>query len=552
MPNHRFRRGKQIIMTTKQIGNYQIQRELGRGGMATVFLALDPRFDREVAVKVLPRQFLHDSTFRARFEREAQTIAKLEHPAIVPVYDFGEENDQPFLVMRYMPGGSLADRLTDQPLTLKEAQPIVERIASALQAAHDKGVVHRDLKPGNILFDQFNNPYLSDFGIAKLAAHTQTFTQGIVGTPAYMSPEQWRAKDELDGRTDQYALAIILYKMLSGGLPFKANETSGYMVAHLNEPIPDISIQLPHLPANVSQLLNKGLAKNRDERFETIDRFGAAYKAIAEGQRIPSSFFQTVSPTPETEVVSGTEVVPPVTTRPSQRQTTHPRPQSIQTTGRPQPIAPPQTTRRVLPRWVIPTIIGLVLVAILGIGSATGLLGGILGGSRGDSNGDQPINVDGSGPSADEATVEGGLVGSDPTITVTPTPVTLTVTPDEESDAEATVFATDTPLPTFTPEPTNTNTPTNTPPPLPTNTLIPTATSTALPPTATHTPIPPTSTHTPAPPPSITPTPLVFIPVPITLVPVTLIPLPTATPFQIAPVTLVPIVTLAPIIIPNP
>ncbi|MDJ0757296.1 MAG: protein kinase [Ardenticatenaceae bacterium] len=541
-------------MTTKKIGNYQIKQELGRGGMATVFLALDPRFDREVAVKVLPRQFLHDSTFRARFEREAQTIAKLEHPAIVPVYDFGEENDQPYLVMRYMPGGSLADRLTNQPMTLKAAQPVVERIASALQAAHDKGIVHRDLKPGNILFDQFNNPYLSDFGIAKLAAHTQTFTQGIVGTPAYMSPEQWRAKDELDGRTDQYALAIILYKMLSGDLPYKANETSGYMVAHLNEPIPDILIQLPQLPENVSRLLYKGLAKERDERFETIDRFAAAFKAIAEGQRIPSSFFETKAapPAPETEVVSGTEVVPPVTTRPSPRQTTRPRPQPVQTTVRPQPIAPSKSSGRTLPRWVIPTIIGLVLVAILGVGSVTGLLGGILGGSRGDSNGDQPINVDVSDPSGDEPTVDSGLVGSDPTITMTPTPETLTATPDEESDAEATVFATDTPLPTFTPEPTHTSSPTNIPPP--TNTLIPSATSTAVPPTATHTPIPPTSTHTPVPTPSISPTPLVFIPVPVTLIPVTLIPLPTPTPtpFQLAPVTLVPIVTLDPIIIPNP
>ncbi|MBI5715884.1 MAG: serine/threonine protein kinase, partial [Chloroflexi bacterium] len=156
-------------MATPMIGRYEVKSELGRGGMATVYHAYDPRFKRDVAIKVLPREFLHDPSFRARFEREAQTIAALEHAAIVPVYDFGEQSGVPYFVMRLMPGGSLADHLKQKgSLTLPEVSRIFNRLAPALDHAHAKGVIHRDLKPGNILFDQNNDSYLSDFGIAKL------------------------------------------------------------------------------------------------------------------------------------------------------------------------------------------------------------------------------------------------------------------------------------------------------------------------------------------------------------------------------------------------
>src|SRR5215510_10901853 len=144
-------------MVPEKIGRYQIKSELGRGGMATVYRGYDPRFKREVAIKVLPREFLHDPTFRTRFEREAETIAALEHPAIVPVYDFGEDDGQLFLVMRYMGGGSLSDRLEKGPLPLPRTVDILERLAPALDKAHALGVVHRDLKSANILFDEDDN-----------------------------------------------------------------------------------------------------------------------------------------------------------------------------------------------------------------------------------------------------------------------------------------------------------------------------------------------------------------------------------------------------------
>ena len=159
-------------MAPQRIGRYEIKAELGKGGMATVYRAHDPRFERDVALKVLPREFLHDSTFRARFEREAKTIAALEHAAIVAVHDFGEDDGQPYLVMRHMAGGSLVEQLQQGPLSLAKASAIMMRIGAALDEAHKHGIIHRDLKPGNILFDQYGAAYLADFGIVKLVEAT--------------------------------------------------------------------------------------------------------------------------------------------------------------------------------------------------------------------------------------------------------------------------------------------------------------------------------------------------------------------------------------------
>ncbi|HNB51480.1 MAG TPA: serine/threonine-protein kinase [Anaerolineales bacterium] len=226
------------------IGRYQVRKELGRGGMATVFDAYDPRFERSVAIKVLPREFLHDPQFRARFEREAKTVALLEHPAIVPVYDFGEHDGQPYIVMQLMNGGSLADRLEKGPISPDEAVKIINRIAQALDVAHGKGIIHRDLKPANILFDLYGNAFLSDFGIARLKASggaTLTGSQ-IIGTPAYMSPEQIQGEKTIDGRSDIYALGVILFLMLSNQMPFQADTPAKVMIAHIIEPAPSILI----------------------------------------------------------------------------------------------------------------------------------------------------------------------------------------------------------------------------------------------------------------------------------------------------------------------
>jgi serine/threonine-protein kinase len=240
--------------------------------MATVYEAYDPRFKRDVAIKMLPQEMSHDQQFRARFEREAQTVAMLEHPAIVPVYDYGEENGRLYLVMRLMSGGSLADRLNRGPLSAEEANEIVARIASALDAAHARGIIHRDLKPANILFDRWNKPYLSDFGIVKLATETNTALTaagGIIGTPAYMSPEQIQGEQNLDGRSDIYALGIILFETLTGQTPISAPTPMGIVYKQVNDPPPRLDELNSTVPAGLQQVIEQSLAKNKAQRYPT-------------------------------------------------------------------------------------------------------------------------------------------------------------------------------------------------------------------------------------------------------------------------------------------
>lgn len=272
------------------IGRYEVKAELGRGGMATVFHGYDPRFKRDVAIKVLPREFLHDPSFRARFEREAQTIAALEHAAIVPVYDFGEQSGVPYFVMRLMPGGSLADHLKQKgSLTLPDVSRIFNRLAPALDYAHSKGVIHRDLKPGNILFDQNNDPYLSDFGIAKLTQGSASFTgSAIVGTPSYMSPEQARSDAVVDARSDVYALGAILFELLTGQTPYKGDTPMSVVVKHITEPVPRILSVDPNLPADCETLISKAMAKDPDARYQTAGEFASALETVALNKPLPT------------------------------------------------------------------------------------------------------------------------------------------------------------------------------------------------------------------------------------------------------------------------
>ena len=247
--------------------------------MATVYHALDPHFRREVALKVLPREFLHNPAFRTRFEREAHTVAMLEHPAIVPVYDFGEEDGQPYLVMRYLTGGSLADRLLKEgALSYEETTRLINHLAPALDEAHTRGIIHRDLKPDNILFDQRRDPYITDFGIAKLteASGALTTSTTIIGTPAYLSPEQAHGEVELDGRSDVYALGILTFQMLTGQLPFQSHTPIGLIMKHLTETAPAILEIKSDLPPGCEAVIAQALAKERDERYPTATALGAA------------------------------------------------------------------------------------------------------------------------------------------------------------------------------------------------------------------------------------------------------------------------------------
>lgn len=267
-------------MGQQKFGRYEIRQELGHGGMGTVYHAYDPSFDRDIAIKIVPPQ----PHFRERFVREACAIARLEHPAIVPVYDVGEENGTPYLVMRYMTGGTLSSRIPAAGMTVEAAAPIVARIAAALDEAHARGIVHRDLKPGNILFDQRGDAYVSDFGIAKLLTESAALTgSGVIGTPMYMSPEQASGAD-LDGRSDIYSLGVMLYEMLTGRPPYESETPMAVAIKHLTDPIPDILQTRSDLPLSIAAIMQRALAKDPDQRYQTAGALAADLTAAAEGR----------------------------------------------------------------------------------------------------------------------------------------------------------------------------------------------------------------------------------------------------------------------------
>jgi len=285
-------------MSAVKFSRYEIRAELGVGGMATVYRAYDPLFEREVALKILKHELLQEPQLKERFERETKIIAKLEHAVIVPVYDVGFDNGQLFYVMRYMAGGSLSERI-ENGLTPNEIGHILLRIAAALDYAHSRGIVHRDLKPGNILFDENNSPYISDFGIAKFTQASTRMTQsGIIGTPRYMSPEQARG-DDADGRSDLYSLAIILFEMLSGKTPFEAETPLAMAFKHAVEAPPSILQINPSLPEEVDAVISKALSKQPEERYATCAEFTHAFlKVFPQASLLDADIITPLPPRP--------------------------------------------------------------------------------------------------------------------------------------------------------------------------------------------------------------------------------------------------------------
>ena len=290
-------------MMQQTIGRYEIRDELGEGGMGTVYLAYDPKLRRDVALKVLqPRLFLQDPDFSLRFEREVTTIASLEHSSIVPLHDFGEDGEWLYFVMRLMNGGTLADRIAQGPFALDVTITILQRIASALDKAHGRGIVHRDVKPGNILFDEEGNAYLSDFGIVKIEDPTglKTQTGQALGTPQYMSPEQLDGK-ELDGRSDTYSLGIVLYEMLSGSKPFDHESVAQVMVMHLRDPAPSLVAASPNLPPALDDVIQKSMAKEPQLRYATAGKMVQAAQEATVPEIAPSPSQDNLAAAPPQE-----------------------------------------------------------------------------------------------------------------------------------------------------------------------------------------------------------------------------------------------------------
>ena len=300
-------------MIGKELGQYQVIEALGEGGMASVYRAHDKRLDRDVAIKVILPGFSHSVAFLKRFEREARSIAKLTHTNIVGVINYGSDEGIPYLVMEYVSGGTLKD-LLGKPIPWKKAAQMLVPIAKALEYAHRKNIIHRDIKPGNFLVTDSGDLMISDFGIAKTLDEDLTKLTGTgvsVGTPAYMSPEQGLQK-EVDHRVDIYSLGIVFFEMITGKIPFEADTPFSVMMKHVNDPIPRPSDIVPDLPEEVEKVLFKALEKNPDDRYQSMGEFAEALeqlRSIQEKKIFENKIVQVISKrdelTNETLEISG-------------------------------------------------------------------------------------------------------------------------------------------------------------------------------------------------------------------------------------------------------
>jgi eukaryotic-like serine/threonine-protein kinase len=273
-------------ITGAKIERYQIVRELGQGGMAVVYRGTDTMLDRNVAVKmILSEGNSPEKTEKLlkRFHRESRILAGLSHPNIVKVLDFGDYEGTPYLVMEFISGGSLRSRM-GKPIPYAQAAAQLVPLARALQYAHQQKVVHRDVKPENILINESDQPMLSDFGILKLVdleeSHGLTGTGKIVGTPAYMSPEQIRGR-EVDGRADMYSLGIVFFEMVTGRKPYNANTPIELSMQHLHDPIPKAKQYVRDLPAEVDQVIAKSIAKNPEDRYPSMTAFAQSLEKLS-------------------------------------------------------------------------------------------------------------------------------------------------------------------------------------------------------------------------------------------------------------------------------
>jgi serine/threonine protein kinase len=272
----------------KTVRGYQIKDHIGSGGFGVVYRAFQPAINREVAIKVILPTRARSEHFVKRFDAEAQLVAKLEHPFIVPLYEYWHDDERAYLVMRWLHGGSLRTPLDQGPLDSASIAKIIHQIGDALTLAHKNGVVHRDLKPGNILLDGEGNYYLTDFGIAKdLTGEIYESTgTGITGSPAYISPEQGLSEN-ITHLADIYSFGVLLYEMLTGEHPFPDVGTTAQILHHISDPLPPLSDKRPDLPQELNEVIQTATEKRPGARYQNISDFSKAYQAAAEGRKTP-------------------------------------------------------------------------------------------------------------------------------------------------------------------------------------------------------------------------------------------------------------------------
>ena len=296
----------------QMLGRYQIIEQLGEGGMATVYKGFDTTLHRNVAIKVIKAEMTGDINFRKRFEREARALAQLSHPHIVHINDYGDQGGMAFLVMDYLSGGTLKQKM-GRPMPYQEAARLIIPIAQALGYAHQHKIIHRDVKPANVLMNESGIPMLTDFGIAKMfEATSETLdltSSGMgVGTPAYMAPEQ--AGGHFDHRADIYSLGIVFYELVTGRRPYDADTPLATLMKHATDPLPPPRNFVPSLPDAVEQVIYKALAKNPNDRFQNMEEFAHQLEMLQFGN-LQTTFARIAPPEPATMLAPQGPIVPP-------------------------------------------------------------------------------------------------------------------------------------------------------------------------------------------------------------------------------------------------